>query len=727
MSQLRGLLVWSAVEEAKALHELFRDDRGLVLGTLGRHGEIPLDLPPCDRVVIVADWTRLAAEPSATDAWRRSLAPSPLAIVVRVAHDELDEALPRLDPNQIDEILDVPCPPEHLVRRIQTAFRYLAAQQGTRGLRAELTEQAADFREFQRVALALSAEGDVNRLLELIVTKCREVTTADAGSLYLVEEAASESGRPASDTERMLRFVVAQNDSKPLDLKSVTLPLNRASIAGYVALTRTPLNLADVYRLPPDVEFAFNSSLDRAFGYRTVSMLVIPMVDHTDEIIGVIQVINKKRAPEIRLHTPESTAWEAQPFGARDQDMVNSLANLAAVVAVKGREAEQVRRQLESQLRQAQKMEAVGRLAGGVAHDFNNLLTVVLGRSQLLLNGMAPDDPGRKNLELIQETAERAAALTQQLLAFSRKQMLQPRVLDLNDVLAGLDAMLRRLIGEDIDLEILAGTRLGRTKADRGQLEQVIMNLVVNARDAMPHGGQLTIETANVALDDAFVSRHAGARAGRYVMLSVRDTGIGMDIEVQGHLFEPFFTTKEPGKGTGLGLATVYGIVKQHQGDITVESKPGRGATFTVYLPRIEEPADAVEPAVAPGRPAHGSETVLVVEDEEAVRTLVREILQMNGYLVVEAGHGAEALQASERHEGPIHLLLTDVVMPEMSGRTLADRVMATRPTMKVLYISGHTDDAIVHHGVLDPGTVMLLKPFTPEALVRKVRAVLDG
>jgi PAS domain S-box-containing protein len=391
------------------------------------------------------------------------------------------------------------------------------------------------------------------------------------------------------------------------------------------------------------------------------------------------------------------------------------------------RESEQAREDLEAQLRQAQKMEAVGRLAGGVAHDFNNLLTVIRGRSDLLLHRLGADDPLRRHVLLLQQTSERAAALTQQLLAFSRKQMLQPRVLDLNAVVEGMTTMLRRLIGEHIDLDIRLDPELGTVKADPGQLEQVILNLAVNARDAMPQGGRLGIGTANAALDEAFARRHPGARPGAFVRLQVADTGIGMDAEVLAHLFEPFFTTKTVGQGTGLGLATVYGIVKQSGGYIQVDSAPGRGATFAIYLPRVADTGEARE-GRGPGAPsARGSETILLVEDEDAVRELGREILEMHGYTVLEAPHGAQALVVSDRHAGPIHLMVTDVVMPHMSGRELVERVAPERPDMRILYVSGYTDDAVIREGMLQPGSPFLQKPFTPDALARRVREVLDA
>ncbi len=384
------------------------------------------------------------------------------------------------------------------------------------------------------------------------------------------------------------------------------------------------------------------------------------------------------------------------------------------------------RRELEEQLRQSQKMEAVGRLAGGVAHDFNNLLTVITGRSHILLHRLAMDDPLRRHVDLVLKTAERAATLTQQLLAFSRKQVLQPKVLDLNAIVAGTQKMLRRLIGEDVELVTALGPALGCVRADPGQIEQVILNLAVNARDAMPQGGRLTLETVNVDLDEAFARHHGGARPGPHVMLAVSDTGVGMDADTQAHLFEPFFTTKGVGKGTGLGLATVYGIVKQSDGYIGVTTGPRRGARFEIYLPRVEEVSESSDGSRLASQPLRGQETILLVEDQEEVRDLTRDLLQMRGYTVLEARNGAEAAQLSEHHGEVIHLLVTDVVMPQMSGRELADRLVSRRPDLKVLYMSGYTDEAIGPHGVLDPGVALLPKPFSPDALAQKVRDVLD-
>ena len=392
-------------------------------------------------------------------------------------------------------------------------------------------------------------------------------------------------------------------------------------------------------------------------------------------------------------------------------------------------------RHLEEQFRQAQKMEAVGQLAGGIAHDFNNLLTAILGNTQLLLRDLPPGGAMHADVEEIRKASERAAALTRQLLAYSRRQMLQPESLDLNVVVADMDRMLRRLIGEHIELATVLAPELGRVRADPSQLEQVMVNLVVNARDAMPEGGKLTIETANVELDEAYAREHLGAVAGAYVRLAVTDTGTGMDASVRAHLFEPFFTTKEVGKGTGLGLATVYGIVKQSGGYVSVYTEPGHGSSFKVYLPRTASPASpasAAAPAssstTSPRPPAaRGSETILIVEDDPAVLALSSRALEAQGYTVLAAADGTAALRVVERHGGPIHLLLTDLVMPGMSGRDLAAHLAARRAGIRVLYMSGYPGDAVVHRGALAPGSAFLQKPFAPDGLARKVRDVLDA
>jgi len=383
---------------------------------------------------------------------------------------------------------------------------------------------------------------------------------------------------------------------------------------------------------------------------------------------------------------------------------------------------------LAEQLAQAQKMEGIGRLAGGVAHDFNNLLVSIMGHADLALMSLAEDDPLRRRLKEIKGGGKRAASLTRQLLAFSRKQILQPVVLDLNALITGFVKMLERLIGEDMELETFLTSGLRLLKADPGQMEQIIMNLVVNARDAMPDGGKLTIETVNTVLDKDYAREHdVSMQPGPYVMLGVSDTGMGMDDKTKSLIFEPFFTTKEVGKGTGLGLSTVYGIVKQSGGYIWVYSEPGQGTTFKIYLPVAEgEAVSRKEKEISPER-LTGSETILIVEDDDKTRNLVCEILEPQGYSILEAQNGIEALRVSESHGGQIHLMIADVVMPKMGGRELAEHLRPLRPDLKVIYMSGYTDNAILHHGVLNPEMEFLQKPISSEALKRKVREVLDA
>jgi PAS domain S-box-containing protein len=483
-----------------------------------------------------------------------------------------------------------------------------------------------------------------------------------------------------------------------------------------------------IYRSTPAGRFlSANIALARMLGYDSVADVLA--LDLTRDVYA--DPTERQRLLERDAYTEREYDDVEATWKRKDGGRVTAQLSVRAVRRPDGtveyyetfvRDLTQQRR-LEGQLLHSQKMEAVGRLAGGVAHDFNNLLTVILSYSDLLLEDLPSDAKDREDVEEIRKAAIAASSLTRQLLAFSRQQVLQPRILDINAVVSGTEKLLTRLLGEDVRLSTSLAPDLGNVKVDPGQLEQIIMNLAVNARDAMPRGGKLTIETANVDMDAAYVAGHPVAQPGRYAMLAVSDTGIGMDALTQARIFEPFFTTKEPGKGTGLGLATVYGIVKQSGGFIWVYSEVGHGTSFKIYLPRVDEAAPALGAAPAL---VGGSETVLVAEDVTAVRDVASEMLRRHGYTVLEAADAETALRLARQHQGEIHLLLTDVVMPGASGRELADTLVKLRPNMKVLYMSGYTDDAVVRHGVLQEGIAFLQKPFTPDSLARKLRAVLD-
>ena len=426
----------------------------------------------------------------------------------------------------------------------------------------------------------------------------------------------------------------------------------------------------------------------------------------------------------------EELAIDSLKSGATDYVLKERLARLAPAVrrAMQEVEARAERRRLEAQFIEAQKMEVIGQLAGGVAHDFNNILAVIMCYSDLMLQQLNPASPLRQQAEEIRSATDRAAALTRQLLVFSRKQLVETAVLDLNAVVAGMDKMLRRLIGENVELTFALGKQIGRVKADSGYLGQVLMNLVLNARDAMPDGGRISVATSNVSLDEDYARAHPGVTPGDYELLAVSDSGAGMTDEVKARLFEAFFTTKPKGKGTGLGLATCQTIVKQSNGHIAVASELGKGSTFKVYFPRVNQALEVAPRLAQSGPLPRGTETVLLVEDEPSVRQLVRVVLQTQGYEVLSAASGQDGLRVAREHKGSaIRLVVTDVVMPKMGGKVMAEWLKSTDPDLKVLFTSGYTDEAIAHYGMLDPGVAFLPKPYTPATLARKVRELLDN
>jgi len=589
----------------------------------------------------------------------------------------------------------------------------------------EARQLAKQLRDLNAIGIRLSAERDSDTLLELILTKAREITRSDAGSLYVVEH--------HPDGDRQLRFKLAQNDTIPLALGEASLPINADSVAGYVALTGEVQRVDDTASLPPEAPCRMDASFDLRTGYRTVTMLGVPMKTPSGRIIGVLELLNCTQVAGRPFASLEAIKYEVMPFPEHYQELAASLASQAAVALENARLYPEIERsyqelaRTQAELAHSQKIEAIGRLAGGVAHDFNNLLTIIMGRTMIGLTQVSAGHPAHQALDSIKAAAERATSLTQQLLAFSRKQTIQPRVVDLHGVLAGLGPMLQRLVGEDVEFKIVQGGPLWSVLADPGQLEQVIFNLTVNARDAMPNGGQLTLETSNVLRGDPAVNLPSTAAAGDYVMLTVTDTGIGMDAETQTRIFEPFFTTKELNRGTGLGLSTVHGIVSQHDGMVLVNSAVGRGTTFRILFPKVEEAVPEIAGPVPAVPPAHrGTEAVLVVEDDQEVRNLVYEILMASGYAVLEAADPTDARELCLSSTVPISLLVTDVVMPGMNGPELAESIRGVCPDIKVLYLSGYTAEALRRHGVDGPAVTLLAKPFLPEQLARCVREVLD-
>ncbi len=559
---------------------------------------------------------------------------------------------------------------------------------------------------------ALSRARTIAEVQAIVRSAARELTGADGATFVL------------RDGEQC--FYADEDAIAPL-WKGLRFPMS-ACISGWVMIHRRSTVIEDIYadeRIPADA-------------YRPTFVKSLAMVPiRAAEPIGAIgNYWARQRAPtdeEVQLlqALADSTSIALENvnlYGELQNRIADALRSEqeARRELEERRRAEAALRRAEEQLRQAQKMEAIGKLAGGIAHDFNNLLSVILTCSHLAMEELKAGDPLRDDLEQIRTAGERASALTRQLLAFSRCQTFERRVVDLGEVVHGVEKMLQRILGEDIELEVRVDRRLGHVLADPSQLEQVLLNLVVNARDAMPTGGKLTVEVSNVRLDGAYAEAHYDASPGDYVMLAVSDTGTGMDAETQARIFEPFFTTKEPGRGTGLGLATVYGIVKQSEGNVWVYSEPGRGTTFKVYLPRHTDASTAEVPRLPDVTSLTGNETVLLVEDDPQVRAAARGILRRAGYYVLEARNAGEALLTCERHPQRIHLLLTDVVMPQLSGVELAHRLTAMRPELKVVCMSGYTDEAVLRHGVIDSSLLFVQKPLTPEALLTKVRQALD-
>jgi PAS domain S-box-containing protein len=557
---------------------------------------------------------------------------------------------------------------------------------------------------------------DYERLLQRLTTlaasfgTARDLTTI-CRALHLFSVASTScNGMYVSsyDAERKVRTAIyACSEGVEVSVSDLQLTLNSdtphtRAIAGGEVVIESDLRANIIGQSAVSAGLNTDTCLPR-------SSLVAPML-MKGIVIGAVEIRSTELAA---FKQPHVTAMQM-------------AANLAAT-AIENVRLIEVEREKEEQLRQSQKMEAVGQLAGGIAHDFNNLLTAIIGYSEMTLRRVEPESPVWRNVEEIRKAGTRAASLTRQLLAFSRKQVLQAKVLDINSVVVEMNKLLRRLIGENIELLTLLAPDLGRVKADPGQIEQVLMNLVVNARDALADGGKITIETTNVDLDDDSDGSHASVTPGEYVLISVSDTGTGMDAATQERIFEPFFTTKAVDKGTGLGLSTVYGVVKQSGGNISVSSEVGTGTTFKVYLPRVEATTDDGLTEGAIPCVALGTETVLLVEDEQMVRHMARHILEVSGYTVLEAASGREAMEICKVHDGPVDLLLTDVVMPHMSGPRLSEQVMKIRPGISVLYMSGYTDNAIVHQGVLDEGVPFLQKPFSPDALALKVRECLDS
>jgi len=649
----------------------------------------------------------------------------------------LDAVLQQTDADEVSVLLPVTDNQDEL---------YVAAVRGENrekmlGQRVPLGESISGWITRERQPLML--QGEVNDIRFRSIWPHPEIMSSISIPMQVANKVVGTLNINA--LKRPRPFTLAQ--MKVLTILAGTAAAALESASLYTQVRRAEQNYRSIFENA--VEGIFQATPDRRLITANPSMARILGYDSSRELIeslnniGAALYVRPEMAEEVTRILEREGIVKGFEFEAyrKDREKIWLSLNIRLIRDENGRplfregaiediserkRAEIKRSQLEEQLRQSQKMEAIGQLAGGVAHDFNNLLTAINGYSSLALQRSNPDSRIKSYLEEIRKAGDRAANLTRQLLAFGRKQMLKPVQMNLNDVVSDMNKMLRRLIGEDIKLIARLDSELKKIKADPGQIEQVLVNLVVNSRDAMPQGGVLTIETTNFDVDREYTSKHLGLAPGRYVMLAVSDTGCGMNVETRVRIFEPFFTTKDKGKGTGLGLSTVYGIIKQSGGNIWVYSELNHGTTFKVYLPQYLGEDEPAERQFVETSAPRGWETILVVEDEDVVRGLARQILEQAGYRVLDADCGDEALRLCREHNDPIHLLLTDVVMPETSGKEIATRLTSLRPATRVLYMSGYTDDAIVHHGVLDSNVEFIQKPFTPVGLAQKVREVLD-
>jgi len=659
--------------------------------------------------------------------------------LIEAAHKHLDTMVPLVAAKMAEMARVIE------LRRNHDLTGVLAAVNSGRGKRLmdSIRAETGSYIQLEQIALAqheATFQSDMHRLFVIIVVVNLLTVLLAFSCVYLIYREAESRIKKTSVLQNAI-FNSARFSSIATDAKGVIQIFNvgAARMLGYdaaeVVNQITPADISDpqeviarakalsreldcaiapgfealVFKASRGIEDIYELTYIRKDGSRFPAIVsVTALRDERDGIIGYLLI-----------GTDNSVRKQAEAVLLKAKALQGALLEVEALAE---------RRRLEAQLIEAQKMEVIGKLAGGVAHDFNNILGVIMGYSEMLASGLAPNSLLRKYTEEIRHASVRAAGLTRQLLVFSRKQTVQPVVLDLNEVVKDLNKMLRRLIDENIEMTVVPGKHIGRVKADPGYIGQVLMNLVVNARDAMPNGGKLTIATNNVVLDENYTRTHPNAVPGEYVMLSVSDTGTGMTDEVKAHMFEAFFTTKPLGKGTGLGLATCQTIAQQSGGHIGVYSELGKGTSFKIYFPQVELALDVAARPIQTGPLPRGTETLLIVEDEPSVRHLARQILQTQGYEVLSASNGQDALQVAREHIGPpIRLVVTDVIMPLMSGKVMADRLKTTDPELKVLFTSGYTDDAIAQHGMLEPGVAFLPKPYTPANLTRKVRAMLDN